>query len=358
MRRVAYRLGCLIILLLVFPALGGTYALKDGRTASGEPISFNETGVVLKEGEAAPQPRINYELFTQEGLKQLRADAKNPRDAGFVEPFIEEVAAAKREAQQIPIKPPPKVERPTGRTGIFTLFSSPVGLFLFAVLYGANLFAAREVALYKNHPFSKVIGAAAIAPFIAPIVFLVLPGKPAPVVDTVKTDATGTGATAAASAATAPPPSSPATPITSAPPAAQPGAPAYTMVETGGPNRGGITSRMMKKVTTMLGAEPAEPEPAQPSFPPPTVYTRGQFTFNRRFFETKMPGFFRVVPNDAEKDLVLYVKSTRGEFVGKRIPRITQTELYLQVFKGDATADEMIPFTEIHEVQVRHKDQP
>jgi hypothetical protein len=50
------------------------------------------------------------------------------------------------------------------------------------------------------------------------------------------------------------------------------------------------------------------------------------------------------------------IKSARGQFVGRRITRATQSELYLQVFKNEATADEMIPFTDILEVQIRHKD--
>ena len=52
------------------------------------------------------------------------------------------------------------------------------------------------------------------------------------------------------------------------------------------------------------------------------TYQRGQFTFNRRFFETKFPGFFGVVRRDSEKDLVLVVKSARGLYVGQRIARI------------------------------------
>ncbi len=62
------------------------------------------------------------------------------------------------------------------------------------------------------------------------------------------------------------------------------------------------------------------------------------------------------MPSPAEQDLRIHLKSSRGDFIGRRITRITPTELYLQVAKEDATADEMIPFTEILEVQVRHKD--
>ena len=86
------------------------------------------------------------------------------------------------------------------------------------------------------------------------------------------------------------------------------------------------------------------------------TFKKGEFTFNRRFFETKMPGFFRVVPSEADRDKVVVIRAVRGEFTGRRITNINQTELYLQVFKDSATADEMIPFSEILEVQLKHKD--
>jgi hypothetical protein len=110
------------------------------------------------------------------------------------------------------------------------------------------------------------------------------------------------------------------------------------------------------------GTSPAQLSPSQavaqapPSLPEPVVFRKGDFSFNRRFFETKLPGFFRLVPSEADRDLLLYIQSGRGEFIGKRITKVTPAELYLQVFKNDATADEMIPFVEITEVQIRHKD--
>jgi hypothetical protein len=93
-----------------------------------------------------------------------------------------------------------------------------------------------------------------------------------------------------------------------------------------------------------------------PDWPEPIIFQRGDFSFNRRFFETKFANFCRLVPSHAEKDLVLVIESSRGRFVGRRIIRITPNELYLQVAANNATADEMIPFTEIAEVQIRHKD--
>jgi hypothetical protein len=86
------------------------------------------------------------------------------------------------------------------------------------------------------------------------------------------------------------------------------------------------------------------------------VYKRGQFTFNRRFFETKFAGFLRMVPAEAEKDMVLQVRSGRGEHVGTRIARIMPNEIHLQVTKNGASAEVIIPFVEISEIIVRHKD--
>jgi hypothetical protein len=95
---------------------------------------------------------------------------------------------------------------------------------------------------------------------------------------------------------------------------------------------------------------------AAPVLPEPIVFRRGDFSFNRRFFETKLAGFFRLVPSEAERDMVVEIKSARGDFTGRRITRITPAELYLQVFHDNATADEMIPFVEVLEVRIRHKD--
>lgn len=78
--------------------------------------------------------------------------------------------------------------------------------------------------------------------------------------------------------------------------------------------------------------------------------------FNRRFFETKVAGFLRMIPSESEKDLIIIVKSARGEFVGNRISKLQADELVLQFHKGTASSEVTVPFTEIQEVQVRHKD--
>jgi hypothetical protein len=98
------------------------------------------------------------------------------------------------------------------------------------------------------------------------------------------------------------------------------------------------------------GAEVAE------EVPKVTVYQRGQTTFNRRFFETKFAGFLKVVPGEAEKDMMIHIRSSRGEHSGNRLTRVLQNELHLQVSKGGATSDVIIPFNDIYEIQVRPKE--
>jgi len=82
------------------------------------------------------------------------------------------------------------------------------------------------------------------------------------------------------------------------------------------------------------------------------VYTKANTTFERRFFETKFSGFFRLVPSDQEKDLVVAIKTPKQEIVGVRISRISATEIHLQTKSGSEVG---VPFSEIAEVSVKSK---
>jgi len=57
------------------------------------------------------------------------------------------------------------------------------------------------------------------------------------------------------------------------------------------------------------------------------VFKRGDYTFNRRFIETQFSGFFRIVPSEAEKDMVLVIKTPRQDYIARRISRISATEM-------------------------------
>jgi hypothetical protein len=317
MRRFGIIIG-LCLALLAAGANAGTYTLTDGTRLTGDPTTYQEEGLVLKRSDGAYSPLVPWGRFTDESLKQLRADAATPRERAIVEPMITEFPPSNSKLPEIAVKPVETPPRPAGRLGMLAIFSSPVGWFLLLVLYGANLFAAYEVALFRNQPYQTVCGYAAV-PFLgiaSTLYFLATPTLEPP-----------------DEASTSPrKPDPPPHRYTTAPhPPPAPG--------------GGCAS-----------AAEAEPEPPPAELPAPVVYRRGDYSFNRRFFETKLAGFFRVVLGEAEKDMVILIKSARGEFIGKRISRITPAELYLQIFKEGASADEMIPFMEITEVQICHKN--
>ena len=310
-------------------ARAGSYALTDGTRVTGDPINYDETGVVLKTGDETYAPRISWGKFTSEALGQLRKDALTPQQRAIVEPMIfDDIPSHQAKFPDITLKPIQPPARPSGHVGVWAVFGSSLGWLMLLILYGTNLLAAYEVAVFRNQPVPTVCGLAAI-PFLgvaSPIYFLAMPSRHSP-----EGELSPSGGA---------PDQSPYArhPLPSAAPVASEG---FASFSARGP----------------AAPQPAAEEaPSAEDLPAPLVYQRGDFSFNRRFFETKLTGFFRVVLSEEDKDLLIHIRSARGDFVGKRISRITPSELYLQVFKESATAEEKIPFVEILEVQIRHKD--
>jgi hypothetical protein len=85
----------------------------------------------------------------------------------------------------------------------------------------------------------------------------------------------------------------------------------------------------------------------------PTVFKRGEFMFNRRFFETRFTNFFTLVRRDKDKDTLLVIKTGRNAYTANRITRITANEMHIEVPKGSGTEEISISFTEVQEVQLR-----
>lgn len=326
--------GLLLCCALIFvsaSAFAGTYTLLDGSKIEGEPISLNDNGIVFHASDGTDLPRIAYEKFTQDSIRALLQEVKTPRDRSMLQPYLDddEPPKDKAERREIIVKAVETPPRPTGSLGVMAIFGSPVGLFVLFVIYCANLFAAYEVATYRSQPVSTVCGLAAIPFFgvLSPIIFLAMPSRQ--LVDFPEMElqtrfkATPPPADVPENAPTAAPPPPPEAPRKPA---------AYD--------------------------HPAGPmaRDLMPVLPEPIVFRRGEFSFNKRFFETKLAAFLKMVPGEADKDLVVNVISARGDLIGRRITRVTANELYLQVFKGDVTADEMIPFTEVLEVRILHKD--
>ena len=323
---------CLIVALVVGgwlaeAAYAETFKLGNGDTLTGELLAGNDVGAQIKVGEGEYK-RVPWADFSQE---ELRKFAKVQKLAPLVEPFIEVTQQEKIKKTEINIKQPPRLERPAPQSLLGALFSSGLGLFIMLLLYAANIYAAYEVSIFRAQSAALVCGVSAVLPLAGPIIFLSMRTKIAP--------ATETWEPAPADAA----------PETAATDAVNP------MQAEGAEHPTGLR---------LAGTGPAdavklghfEGGEDKPSLPPTVTFQRGQFTFNRRFLETKFPGFFGVVRRDADRDMVLVIKSSRGEYTGQRISRIAANDLHLQVQRGHATEEIMIPFVEIQEIKLKHKD--
>jgi hypothetical protein len=297
-----------------------TFKMKDGSTLSGEigKFSFTKDGVMVKLSSGQFSSKVKWDKLSQETLRKL-LDNKDAQ--AFIEPLLEEppeVKAqeeekARKEARTITIKETEnKLARPDPPSKFFALFVSPVGIVLFLLIYGANVYAAYEIAIFKNRPAVLVCVLAAVFPVVGSLVFFLLPAVMVKSIEELEAEAAF---------------------------AAQVEGQEQPVVEEAPP-------------------PPPEELPAEPQLPPTIIYQRGQFIFNRRFCESKFAPYFRPTLGDAEKDMVIIIKSARGEFTGHRFAKAEQNEIYLQTYKGAASEEVMIPYIEIMEIQLKHKDAP
>ena len=295
-------------------ALGGglvaaradTYQLSDGTSVSGDIILFNEAGITLR------MPTGNYTnvvwpLFSQDTLKQL---SQNPRIKPLAGSFIETPPRPKNTA--VSVQEVSRLKLPPQQSLVAALLSSSVGFVALLLIYAGNVYAAYEIALMRARPIVLVMGVAAVLPVLGPVVFLSLPVR-----------------------------------RETAPAEEQAGGEAPSFSVPGmAPVAGAATTGV--HVSPAAGAKAAPPE-AQ-------VFQRGQFMFNRRFFETKFSGFFSTIRRPAERDLVLVIKTTRAQLIVQRITRIATNEAYFEVLQGAARQEMMVPFADIQEIQIKHKD--
>jgi len=296
---------------LLLAAGADTYQLTDGTPVSGDVVKYDDSGVLIRTPQDA-YTNLTWTMFSQGALNQL---AQNPKIKPFVTPFIIP-SAPPRPREEIKVQEVSRLAEPPKAPVLGALFSSSVGLVVLFLIYGANLFAAMEIAVFRARPIGMVMGVAAVLPVLGPIIFLSLPMQAEPVAEPVAEADTPTMAVPRA-------------------------APAPTLVQP----PGGIhiaSSSWQPGTTTEKAAT--------------QVFHRGQFMFNRRFFETKFPNFFSLIRREADKDMVLLVKTPRGQYEVNRITRIAANDLHFEVMQGAARQEVMVPFGEIQEIQLKHKE--
>ena len=309
-----------LVWLAAVIARADTFQLLDGQSLSGDIVSFNESGLVLRLPEGKYADRVPWTKFSQDDLKKL---GRNPKIMPLIEPFLDVSQEAHAKRPDIDVNIPPRLAHPRAPSLFGALFSSSVGVFVLLLIYAANIYAAYEVAVFRSQPRVLLCGLAAIplVGVLSPIVFLSLPTRAEP----SREELVAPEVTAAAAHTFSVPGTSAAAPTASA-------------------------------AATSLRLTQGEGGRSTTSLPVTQVFQRGAYTFNRRFFETKFPGFFGIIRRDVEKDMVLVVKSARGEYVGQRISRIAANDIHITIQKGPVSEEVMVPFTEIQEIQLKHKD--
>ncbi|HEY1171904.1 MAG TPA: hypothetical protein VGH19_11085 [Verrucomicrobiae bacterium] len=306
----------------------GKFKFKDGTEISADVSSPNQVGVLFRytEGDMAGKftKRYKWEEFSQETLKDFLQDN---RVKNFVQLLIEiktedlnnvqdEALPERKSRPPVDVKPVPKAKREFADASLFGALFSGSGLMLLLAVYVANLYAAYEVAFFRNYPFPIVCGTSAVLPVLGFVIFLCMPTKEKK---------------SAADEAHLP----------------QPGDTAEA-----------LTAEELEAVVEEV-APVMEAAPVVVQIPATQVFKRGEVAINRRFIETKFAPFFRVIIGDNEKDLRLVVKSSKGEFVGNRVSKVTQTDMSLQITnESGASIEETFPIADIFEIQIRHKDAP
>lgn len=296
-------------------ARADTYQMNDGTSVSGDIISFNDDGIIFHTPDDKYTDRIPWTQFSQDALKALD---KNPKLAPFAEPFIETPPPSPGQ-KQVSVHDVTRLDLPPQGSVIGGLFSSSLGIIFILLIYAANIFAGYEIAIFRSRPIGLVAGVSAVLPIVGPIIFLSMPTVLPPGA-TEEDMQMPTGAPPEAAALTDP--------------LAQTAQPA--------PAEGGVH----------LAATVSTPS----AIPETQVFQRGQYTFNRRFIETKFSGFFGMVRSASNRDMVLVVKTPRAQYVAWRVTRISANEAHFEVEAGAGRQEIMVPLGEIVEIQLKHKD--
>lgn len=322
MQKVLWRIFAFWVCSLLAAAGAESFPLVDGTAVNGDIVSFNENGIIFRTSGDQYTDRMPWLKFSQDGLKKL---AQNPKIDPFVEPFL--VPPQKPAAPaEVKIQNVSRLDRSSPASLFGGLFKSSVGLVMLLLIYAANIYAGYEIARFRARPPGLVMGVAAVLPVVGPAIFLSLPDL---------------------RLAAPPAEEAPAeTPAEGAPPANEPHRFVVPGVQAEEPK---------EQIHIVTGSWEAGAPPTPPETPQTEVFQRGQFMFNRRFFETKFSGFFGIVRREGDKDKVLQVKTPHALFVAERITRIGASEIHFEVLRGDVRQEVMVPFAEIQEIQLKYK---
>ena len=285
----------------VFAAETLTLNLTDGTSVTGDIVKSDDNGMMIHTtAETYTATTIQWGRFSQDSLKQL---VKNPKLQAYVEPFIEPTAAERPPKAEIPVQPVKgRLTLPENPSIFGGLVHSSVGLFILLVIYAANLYAAFEIAVVRGKPIGVAMAVSAVLPLIGPVFFLTQPIKMPPTEEEL----------AAADA----------------PAGAAPGSP-------------------QEEIQIVAASWQGSQEEKKPQ---PQLFSRGKFTLNKRFIETKFAGFIGEEKGDA-KTFTMEVKTLKETFAVERIMQVGATEAIFETPNGQVT----VPFADIQEIKLNPK---
>ena len=284
-------------LVLVTATRADTVTLSDGSTFTGDILKFDDQGLMLRLQDNN-YTNISWSQFSQDSLKQL---SQNQKIAPYVTPFIEPAPVTPQAQVQVNIKPVSRLPMPAHASILGGLFGSSVGLFILFAIYVSNLVAAYEISVMKLRKPAEVMGLSAILPIIGPVIFLWLPEQTAAGVEEAPTEVV----TAPAGTAGNPTEQIP-------------------IVE--------ITNKPEEKKTE------------------PQVFSRGKFTFNKRFVETKFAGFIGV-PKGEALAYTMELKTPKDVHAVENILQVSASEVMLETKRGQFT----VLLSDIQEIKLNPK---
>ena len=287
---------------MTIPALAESFSLADGGAVAGEIVKADDSGVMIHTPEET-YTNLAWGRFSQEALKQLAPHPKI-KGKGYVEPFFEPDAAQRAPKAEIKVNAVTRMERPANPSLLGGLFGSSLGLFLLFVVYAANLLAAYEISIVKARSAAQVMGVSALLPIIGPIIFLVMKMNTGPTAEEKAAEEIAAEVVAA---------QKPQVPI-------EIGEASWKHAE----------------------AKKAEPQ----------IFTRGKFTFNKRFMETKFADFMGAAHGAQAKAFSMSLKTSKEEFAVERITSVAVAELVLEVPQRGAVT---VQLTDIQEVKLTPK---
>jgi hypothetical protein len=294
------------------------YKLADGTTLSGMVVSTNEEGVVIDLGDGNLSKRRKWTEFSQEALAKFKAEFEtNPRVSQRTKVIIGGLIlrmdpppnpGATNEMEPPPVPVPEVIkapraaltkvegfERPLADPSFRDALFTPVGILALILALGANFFAAFEIALYKHRPIALVMGVS-VLPVIGPLIFFCMPQA------------------------------SPASP------------------KPEKNTRNSAASEVSQK--TAAAAAPENPDSV--------FYRAGEVTINRRFIETKLISFMKMVQTGDAKNLWLAVRTSEGEeYWTQHITKITQEGMTLKTPVENVWDHREVSFFQIQEMEVR-----